>query len=197
MLEDIKIKEVTDICNLDGQINSPTDRSDDELKLRELLCHRAQELAKPEKKMPSQNHQLFLRLQIGQEHYGISYQHLSAITKAQSITRVPLTPNFMAGVINYHSNIVTVIDLKPLFHIEGQNLGDWIIIVNSLKLCIGILADGIIGNDHFDPEALTQPISSINIPKLEYILGIYRGEVTVLNIASILSDLITKFSWRP
>ncbi|OHD46106.1 MAG: chemotaxis protein CheW, partial [Spirochaetes bacterium GWD1_27_9] len=65
------------------------------------------------------------------------------------ITRVPRTPNFMAGVINLRGRVVPVIDLRVKFDMEGsENTIDTTIIIVEVNyqeeiIIIGALVDSV------------------------------------------------------
>jgi len=58
-------------------------------------------------------HQLrqYLTFLVGEESFAINILDVKEIIEVNTITRVPMTPNYIRGVINLRGNVVAVIDL--------------------------------------------------------------------------------------
>ena len=54
----------------------------------------------------------FLTFQLGQEIFGVDILDVKEIIEICNITRVPLTPAYIRGVINLRGNVVSIIDLS-------------------------------------------------------------------------------------
>lgn len=54
----------------------------------------------------------FLTFQLGNDVFGIGILDVKEILEICNITRVPLTPNYIRGVINLRGNVVSIIDLS-------------------------------------------------------------------------------------
>lgn len=133
----------------------------------------------------------YIRFKLGaNEYYGIPYQFAKEVLHYTSITKVPRTPDFIAGVINRHSTLISVIDLKNIFHTVQSEYDEnaYIIIVQLKQLMIGILADSMEGSASFNTETLSPPIASEGITKTEYVLGLHDGNTTIINMEALLSD---------
>lgn len=158
---------------------------------KDILHQRANYYAqkKPESQASS-NFVSYICFKLGdKEYYGIPYQYTKEIINNITITKVPHTPDYIAGVINRHSSLVTIIDLSNLFHIEhAESKNTSIIILQHQHLTIGIIVDEIESSANYSPDNLDQPIVSDGILKIEYILGIHDGHITILNIIAMLSD---------
>ncbi|MDH4201132.1 MAG: chemotaxis protein CheW [Spirochaetia bacterium] len=57
----------------------------------------------------------FLTFQIGPEEYGINILNVKEIIGFSSLTKIPLVPEYILGVMNVRGNVVPVIDLAPRF----------------------------------------------------------------------------------
>ncbi len=124
------------------------------------------------------------------EDYGISYQYAKEVMNNIDPTRVPKAPEFIAGVINYRGALVTVIDLKKIFHVASLSYekDPYIIILAAKNMTVGILADNIVGSNEYTPDSLESPLQFENIIKPEYIIGLDRGLTAIINIEPILVD---------
>lgn len=133
----------------------------------------------------------YIRFKISEnEYYGIPYQFAKEVIHYINITKVPRVPDFVAGVINRRSTLMTVLDLKNLFHTSKNEYSNnsFIIIVQYKHLIVGILADSMEGSASYSNESLDPPIASEGILKPEYILGLHNGQTAIINIEVLLSD---------
>jgi len=54
----------------------------------------------------------YLTFLVGKEHLGIAIDDVNEIIEISNMTRVPMTPSYIRGVINLRGNVVPVIDLS-------------------------------------------------------------------------------------
>lgn len=133
----------------------------------------------------------YVRFRLGsRERYGIPYAHVSEVMPASGIVRVPGTPETIRGVVSRRGELLTVLDLKKFFRVDRSDYGDEaaIIIASGAGLTVGILADGIDGEDEYIVEGLMAPFPSEGISDIHHVIGIHDGRVTVLNVESLLGD---------
>ena len=57
----------------------------------------------------------FLTFELNEEMYGLGVPGIREILEYQEVTRVPLTPDFIRGVINLRGNVVPIVDLHVRF----------------------------------------------------------------------------------
>jgi purine-binding chemotaxis protein CheW len=139
----------------------------------------------------AKHRETYLRLRLGKsEEYGIPYKYLEEILYVSGISGVPCTPPHIAGVVNRRGEMLTVLDLQPFFNIQRDDIAETsrIIVVSCHGMQAGILVDEVISDDHYDPEQLAPPIVSSGVTNLDYVSGIYKGKVTMLNLDALLSD---------
>jgi len=127
------------------------------------------------------------------ECYGIDYFYIDEILRDWPITPVPHASNEILGVINRRSDILPVINLGSFFNIdiESSNKSNWIIIIKHLSTTLGIKASQILGNIFFDPDNLIPPIENNGIAHIKYIQGIHNSQITVIDISTMMKDLIS------
>ncbi|PKL81415.1 MAG: chemotaxis protein CheW, partial [Ignavibacteriae bacterium HGW-Ignavibacteriae-3] len=63
------------------------------------------------------------------------------------VTPLPAAPDIVAGVINYHGEIVTVVDLRVRFGSRRQEIltSDWFILIRTKKRVLVVVASGVTG----------------------------------------------------
>lgn len=66
--------------------------------------------------------QQFLTFLLNGEAYGIGILHVKEIIEYGSLTKVPMMPNFIAGVINLRGSVVPVVNLACRFQIENTEI---------------------------------------------------------------------------
>lgn len=159
--------------------------------MRKILEERAQSIAKPVDQQIQARHDQYLCFRLGEvERYGISYLHLEELLYVGHLARVPCTPSFVAGVINHRGELLTVLDIKQFFCMPSAEPGQEarIIVVKIEGVRAGLLVDGVDSNEEYQDTELSPPISSAGVTNMKYVLGIHRGNVTLLNLQAMMDD---------
>ena len=158
-----------------------------------ILNERAEIFAKNAEQDNTQSGSIsYIRFRLGEhEYYGIPFHYAREIMQNNMLTKVPFSKNFIAGVINRRGSLIAVLNLKYFFHTETSNKNNenFIIIATYEKTTIGILVDGIEGNESYNLEQLEASIPSEGVSKQEYILGLHRNNTTIIDIKALLSDI--------
>ena len=96
-----------------------------------------------------ENANQFLVFNLGEEPYGVEILRVKEIIEYDGLTRVPMSPDYIKGVINLRGNVVPVVDVMTLFtrnsvHITAKTC---IIIVEIVgeeeSFQAGILVDSV------------------------------------------------------
>ena len=104
---------------------------------------------KPLKSVAGNNSRKFLTFVLNNEIYGIDILSIKEITDFSNITRVPMVPGFIAGMVNLRGNVVPVIDLAKRFlqQPSERTKRSSIVIVdlmnNEQSMVIGIIVDEV------------------------------------------------------
>ena len=127
------------------------------------------------------------------EQYATSIIEVERILEYEKATKVPDSPKFVEGVINYEDRILPVITLTKRFNLPTSEIGvgSKIIVTKQKNSKIGIVVDFVsevkdVGIDNIEdsPEIIT------GISK-RYIKGLIKidGKIIIyLNISAILTD---------
>ena len=77
--------------------------------------------------------------------YGVEVEHVQEVLRSQSITRVPLAPPAVAGLINLRGQVVTAIELRERLGLPPRPEGtDAVVIVVRLQgEAVSLLVDSI------------------------------------------------------
>lgn len=145
----------------------------------------------------------YLTFQIGPEEYGVNILSVKEIIVFSPLTRIPMVPEYILGVMNVRGNVVPVVDLAPRFGMlsgditklscivivevgEGDDVSDIGIVVDSVEDVLDISQEQIEGAPGFGAKL-----------RADYISGIGKlGErfVILLNINRVLDlDELSQF----
>jgi len=132
----------------------------------------------------------YLCLAVGNETYAIGIDMVREILEVGRMTPLPLTPEFVRGVMNLRGAVVPVIDLKARFGAEPAIIGrrsSVVIVETDHKdkdgaLVVGVLVDGVsevleIALDDIEPV----PSLGTRIPR-EFLQGMAKAKGTILSI---------------
>jgi purine-binding chemotaxis protein CheW len=127
---------------------------------------------------------------LGPEHYGIESCHIREIHPLSEFTPLPCTPAFVLGLVNVRGQILSIIDIKKLFDLPEKGLTDLnkVIVVHANHMEVGILADAIVGVRSIALEELQPALPTLTGIRSEYLKGITKDPMVVLDVEKILSD---------
>lgn len=156
-----------------------------------ILKRRAKTLAAPLKKDDvSLSFINVVAFNLAHEIYGVESSYVKEVYPLTAFTTVPCTPPFVLGIINLHGEILSVIDIKKFFDLPDKGLHDLnkVIVLETDKMRIGILADSILNVRSIPLERLQPPLPTFIGIGSEYLKGIYEDRLVVLDAEKILSD---------
>ncbi|MCX7681940.1 MAG: chemotaxis protein CheW [Anaerolineae bacterium] len=172
---------------------------------RQILMRRLAALAKPPVKEDWGEQYRLVIFRLGKELYGIDATCVFSVRPAETITRVPRVPEWVAGVINLRGRIFSVIDLKRFFGLPQSEEGGedaagqdepplQLIVVETPQMEIGFLVDDVLAVESIPLAWLQDAGSVIRGLRPEYVRGVtlYQrdGEhaLVVLDVVAMLSD---------
>lgn len=114
-----------------------------------------------------------LSFSIGGENYCIDINEAKEIIKLNRVTKVPNTPEFIAGVMNLRGEIISLIDIRNFFGLnESKRIEDGRVIATDIKgPLIGILIDKINETFEIEESSIQPPLSTSNGEAVEYTKG--------------------------
>ena len=126
--------------------------------------------------------------------YAIRITYAREVINIHHIDIVPLTPNYVKGVINLRGKIIPIIDLRLKFGFQEKKISkeSCIIVIEYQSLLTGFIVDQLIGVLGFKKEAYEEaPYLGHNI-NTDYLEGMVKHEnrvIIVLNCETILHNL--------
>jgi purine-binding chemotaxis protein CheW len=159
---------------------------------RRILQARARLLAqvrKGDKELPQTPLEV-VEFLLASEHYGIELTYIREIHSLSEFTPLPGTPAFVLGLTNVRGQILSVIDIKKLFDLPEKGLTDLnkVIVVRTHQMELGILADAVLGVRAIAPNEFQTSLPTLTGIRAEYLKGITKDPLVVLDMGKILSD---------
>ncbi len=124
------------------------------------------------------------------ETYGLESAFVKEVYPLKDFTPLPGVPPFIFGIINVRGQILPVVDLKKFFNIPEKGLGELnrVIILRNDQMEFGILADVVHGTQTIKVEDIQVAPFTVSGIGEEYLKGVTKESLIVLNAERILSD---------
>lgn len=111
--------------------------------------------------------------------------HLSAVqrvVRTVEITPLPKAPEIVMGVINFHGEIIPVINIRKRFNLPVHEieLDDQLIIARTSKRLVGLVVDSVSGVHELEHCQLTATEGTF--PYADYLSGIAKVENNIVLI---------------
>ena len=108
--------------------------------------------------------------------YGVEVEHVQEVLKSQGLTRVPLAPPAVAGLINLRGQVVTAIELRERLGRPPRPAGhDAVVIVVRLHgEAVSLLVDSIADVVDVDAADFEAPPDTLDGQARELIRGAYK-----------------------
>jgi purine-binding chemotaxis protein CheW len=158
---------------------------------REVLQDRARALAQPPPTAPHAADVLEVVLfRLADEHYALESRFVREVVRLVAATPIPGTPDFLVGVINLRGEILAVFDLRPFFGLERTESTDLarVLVLGNDRPEFGILADEAREVVTVHTDEILEPPGSVAGVGREYMCGVTRDALVVLDGAVLLQD---------
>lgn len=128
---------------------------------------------------------------LADEYYAIKIDTVETIERDNAITRVPRTPNYVAGVINLRGEIVPIIDLRLRLSLPKKQMdSESRIIVNKMDdMIIGYIVDSTYEVKVLEQSQIDYSAKEDSIDET-YVRGIARDNdrmIILLDVDKVLS----------
>ncbi len=124
---------------------------------------------------------------LAQEEYGIEITKVQEIILMGEITRVPLTPPYIKGLINLRSTVIPIVDLRLRFNLmqEAHTDETRIMVVNVRQKTIGIIVDAVSEVLRIGKEQISPPPPTVAGLGRDYLTGLVKLENRLLILLDI------------
>jgi purine-binding chemotaxis protein CheW len=160
-------------------------------KAQSILQNRAEELAaEHQEEGLDENAIEVLEFILANEHYAMETIHIREVYPMREFAQIPGTPPFVLGLINIRGQILSVVDIRRFFDLPVKGLSDLnrVMVIETPKMEMGVLADRIIGVRHVSQEALQPSLPTLTGIRAEYLRGISRDGLVVLDVLKMVAD---------
>jgi len=125
--------------------------------------------------------------QIGEVICGIDIYYVQEINKNMNMTQVPLSQDYIKGIMNLRGDIVTVIDLGKKIGMTPCQIGDEsrITIVKWNDEFVGLLVDKIYDVIAVEQNNIMPPPSNIKGAKGKFFYGVIKKNNDLIGILEI------------
>lgn len=126
---------------------------------------------------------------INNQLYGIDVQLIQEITKPMKLTKVPLAPTYIAGLMNLRGQIATTIDLRVLFGLEafpadGVSEGNNVICRDE-NLLLSLLVDEAGDVIEVDDSKYEATPDTVNGKIRQFMSGVYKIDDDLLSVLEL------------
>lgn len=127
---------------------------------------------------------------LGDEHYGVASAYVREVLPLSDLTHLPCAPDFVLGIISVRGEIVSVLDLAKFLGLPGRGFTDLnqVLILESERMCFGVLANVVAGVRQIDAAALQPSLPTLSGANVEFLCGIGPSRLIVLDAQQLLSS---------
>jgi purine-binding chemotaxis protein CheW len=116
--------------------------------------------------------------------FGVEVEKVQEVIRYQEMTRVPLAPPVVKGLINLRGQIVTAIDLRRRLDLHERREGDlpMNVVVRHEDGAVSLLVDEIGDVLEAEEDTFEQPPETIDSKARELIRGVYKLSDRLMHI---------------
>ena len=157
---------------------------------KRILKERAETLARETEMKEEEDTIEVVEFLLANEHYAIESRFIREVYPLRDYTPLPGVPSFVLGLLNVRGRIISVVDLKKFFDMPEKGLSDLnkVIIIDDSSMEFGILADTILGVRNIVLRELVPSLPTLTGIREEFLLGVTRERLVLLDAARILTD---------
>lgn len=136
----------------------------------------------------------YVVFKLGKEEYGIDIMNVKEIGPYKEAVKVPNTPDFIEGIINYRGQVIPIIHLGKRFNLEDKGITNdtRIIVINLNEKQIGFVVDEASQTVRLDDKDIDPTPDIISSIDRRYITGVGKldeGRLLILiDLEEVLSD---------
>jgi purine-binding chemotaxis protein CheW len=119
--------------------------------------------------------------------FGIEIERVQEVIRAQELTKVPLAPRVVSGLINLRGQIVTAIDLRRRLELPERPAGvdPMNVVLPTPTGVVSLLVDRVGEVAEVDEEAFEPPPETLRGASRSMILGAYKLPKTLLMVLNV------------
>ena len=130
---------------------------------------------------------IFLVFKVKEQNFAYEAENVVETVKVERVFPVPLSPDYIVGVLNLRNNVIPLVDLKTLFWGERSS-SDTAVIVEVDGRPIGLLVEEVVGIE----EGEVKRARKVEGVKKEFVRGMFEKEGKVVFLVDLRSLTGTK-----
>ena len=148
-------------------------------------------MALPESNKSPERAKQYSTFYVSDLYFGIDVLNVQEVLRCQPMTKVPLAPDVIEGLINLRGQIVTAVDLRKRLNVRPRDNGSapMNIVVRSEEGAVSLLVDEISDVLEVDPASYEPPPRNLPAEQRELIEGLYKLDgrlLLILNTERVL-----------
>jgi purine-binding chemotaxis protein CheW len=118
----------------------------------------------------------FCTFYVEERLYGIAVEQVQEVLREQPMTRVPLAPDAVRGLINLRGKIVTAVDLRKCLGLEAKGTpgASMNVVLNNTEDTVSLLVDDIGDVVTVEREAFEGLPETLHGDVREFVTGVYK-----------------------
>jgi len=108
--------------------------------------------------------------------FGVEVERVQEVIRYQEMTRIPLAPAVIAGLINLRGQIVTAIDLRRQLELPTRGAGQlpMNVVIRRDDGPISLLVDEIGDVVEVEEDSFESPPDTLEAPRRDFLRGVYK-----------------------
>ena len=129
----------------------------------------------------------FIKINIGDEFFGIDIKYVDNIVRMQHITRVPQSAPYIKGVINLRGEVIPVFSLRIKMGLEEieEDKNFRIIIVKMDGNSVGIIVDEVKEVVNLSVEEIVRPYHDASEVAQNFLYGVGKDGDSLISLLDI------------
>jgi purine-binding chemotaxis protein CheW len=156
-----------------------------------VLRARAVTLAlRMEADVPTENRLGLLEFGLAGERFGIDAALVKEVCPLREVTFLPGAPTFIAGITNYRSTVLSVLDLRLLLGLSSDDgsRGGILVVLSDPHMIFGLIVDEVLGLTTIATGEMETGLAGLRGPDEKYVRGATAGGVLVLDGRRLLAE---------
>jgi len=124
------------------------------------------------------------------EKYALEIKYIHEVCSLKELTEIPGTPPFILGVMNFHGQILSIIDLRNFFDLPVKGLTELnkVMVLHNNETEFGILADELLEVRQIPKNEIQPSLPTLTGIRADYLKGITKDRIVILDALKLLSD---------
>lgn len=128
----------------------------------------------------------------GNEEFGVDINAVREIIKVGLVTPIPNSPKYIKGIINVRGEIVTIIDIKSRFNLDGEESAPkHIVVTKQEEGLFGLMVDEVSEVLRIQNNEIKAPPSIMTNIHKKYVTGVLTHQnrlIILLDLNKVLSQ---------